>query len=170
VAVQEDTCAAAGCVICKALSNKEMLTPRMRHRRWGRIDPIIQHPKSRREASPQFSLKTAIVMYFLHSTSSPIASACRKVRSATSNRSSVAEHVGWHTGTEVTPVAGRLSPRGHRRGPENGVNGSPERGFQGAAKSQLTTDESPACDRIAFALCPPRNRTARMPSGEKAGQ
>jgi len=40
----------------------------------------------------------------------------------------------------------------------------------GADKSQLAEVESPHCGRIAFALCPPRNRTAHVPSGEKPGR
>jgi hypothetical protein len=41
--------------------------------------------------------------------------------------------------------------------------------FPDADKSQLAMAESPASDRIAFALCPPRNRTAHVPSREKLG-
>ncbi len=37
-------------------------------------------------------------------------------------------------------------------------------------KSQLPTAKSEAFDRIAFALCPSRNRTAHLPSGEKPEQ
>ena len=49
----------------------------------------------------------------------------------------------------------------------NAFMGSAERGFQGADKSQPVMAESPACDRLAFAQCSHRNRTAHVPSGEK---
>jgi hypothetical protein len=48
--------------------------------------------------------------------------------------------------------------------------GSAELDVQGADKSQLAEVESPPCDRIAFAFCPPQNRTAHVPSGEKRGR
>jgi hypothetical protein len=41
--------------------------------------------------------------------------------------------------------------------------------FQSTDKSQPARSESPACDRLAFARCPPRNRTANVPSREKPG-
>jgi hypothetical protein len=44
--------------------------------------------------------------------------------------------------------------------------GSAEIGFQDADKSQLDVAESPASDRIAFALRPTGNRIAHVPSGE----
>jgi hypothetical protein len=53
------------------------------------------------------------------------------------------------------------------QGPTNGLIGSAELDVQGADKSQLAEVESPPCDRIAFASCPPRNRTAHVPPGEK---
>jgi hypothetical protein len=45
-----------------------------------------------------------------------------------------------------------------------------ELGFYGAYKSQQDMAESPVFDRIAFASCPPQNRTAYVPSREKPGQ
>lgn len=65
MAVQEDTCAAAGCVICRAESSQKTLTAEMRHRMQDGVGPIIQRLASKREALPQFSLERDIVKCFL---------------------------------------------------------------------------------------------------------
>ena len=52
----------------------------------------------------------------------------------------------------------------------NGLPANTETGFEDADRSQLPMPESLAFDRIAFAWCPPLNRTVHVPSREKPAQ